>query len=110
MPLCFDIIPPAPPHPHMARFAVSSSSSFKELSRRVRDAISWLHDDYYFRCMGCAWGLSRACMGVRGVHGGEAGVWLVRQAFVGRCSWLHEDYYFRCMGRARGYTVFHGSA
>jgi len=35
-----------------ARFAVSSSSSYKELDQDWKQALLWLHDDYFFRYVG----------------------------------------------------------
>ncbi len=31
------------------RFALSSTSSFREMDHRSREGLAWLHDDYFFK-------------------------------------------------------------
>ncbi len=37
------------------RFKLMSTSSFKELDQSWRDALTWLHDDYYFNRQDDCW-------------------------------------------------------
>uniref|UniRef100_A0A7S3QVA9 4-alpha-glucanotransferase n=2 Tax=Dunaliella tertiolecta TaxID=3047 RepID=A0A7S3QVA9_DUNTE len=43
------------PNRFYPRFAVSSSSSYKELDQDWKQSLSWLHDDYYFRRQDDLW-------------------------------------------------------